>query len=144
MENQTNFFKEIQVKKTSEDAQAKSYKSGTNEIFNPDIKPITWNNQLDKNDCIHIIGDLNPVKFMNALMNQNKLFLEFELTPKKDELEFFASYFEDLEIFIELTIKLYQTTDGYIIGFILKQSGDENVFPNWKNKISKYVEEMLC
>ena len=138
MENQTNFLKEIQVKKTNDEPKTKY-----TEYFTADIKPTTWNNQLDKNNCIHIIGDLNPVKFMNALMSQNKLFMDLMVEPKKEELEFLVSN-DDLEILTMITIKLYQSTDGYIIGFIIDNSGDENIVLKLKNGLSKCVEEMLC
>ena len=138
MENQTNFLKEIQVKKTNDEPKTKY-----TEYFTADIKATTWNNQLDKNNCIHIIGDLNPVKFMNALISQNKLFMDLMVEPKKEELEFLVSN-DDLEILTMITIKLYQSTDGYIIGFIIENSGDENIVLKLKNGLSKCVEEMLC
>ena len=80
---------------------------------------------------------------MNALMSQNKLFMDLMVEPKKEELEFLVSN-DDLEILTMITIKLYQSTDGYIIGFIIDNSGDENIVLKLKNGLSKCVEEMLC
>ena len=146
MLNQQNFLRVIQVERTIDKYESDRSKAHIiTEYFRPNLLLNVWNNQLNTNDCIRIIGILKPFKFMNRLIQiMDKEYPDkYLIEPHKEELEFMIISDEEGENQIEIAIKLYQSPDGYILGFNRNQGTDNN-FLDIKNNVSNLVNNMLC
>ena len=151
------------------DAYTRSGSDSENDYFNKELKLKLIEKGKYMNYIININGELNPRKFMNLICD--KIQVEFpdcfiEII-KSDEAKIDITFREDLipeeiknkieELGIEneekeeneedqkeinIRIKLYKTSDGYLIRFVNKE-GDKNDFIDKFEKISHLVKKLI-
>ena len=144
----------------------RSYRDEEENYFNPEMRVKKTNTPIKMDNCIKIKGYINPNKFLNSLVykinkefDMDNCFIQTSIDKPKfnvtfennkeeiDEVEDNENDNEDEdedeeddEIIVQ--IKLYETSDGYLLRFI-KKRGNRNDFLDKFIILSKLVEEII-
>ena len=144
----------------------RSYRDEEENYFNPEMRVKKTNTPIKMDNCIKIKGYINPNKFLNSLVykinkefDMDNCFIQASIDKPKfnvtfennkeeiDEVEDNENDNEDEdedeeddEIIVQ--IKLYETSDGYLLRFI-KKRGNRNDFLDKFIILSKLVEEII-
>ena len=136
----------IRKKEKNMEYEQKTYTRGFGEkieiFFNSDAKAEFIDDIFFTNFYINIIGESDPVNFMNLLCNY--IIKEFEkddccIKPDKNNELNFDLIFENDES--NMKVVLYQTSEGYVLRF-LKKNMDKMQFFDKFEIISKLVEKI--
>ena len=115
-------------------------------IFHNNI-PTVADPNMSTDNCISILGNFEPNKFMNAFIKKiQKIDNDYNfIIASTEELKFRFKILNDDEennIRLEMTITLYQSNNGHILQFV-RNEGTTNDFNHYVQMFSGFAKDLL-
>ena len=109
--------------------------------------PAVADPNMNIDNCISILGNFEPNKFMNAFIKKiQKIDNDYNfIVASTEELKFRFKILNDDEennIRLEMTITLYQSNNGHILQFV-RNEGTINDFNHYVQMFSGFAKDLL-
>ena len=117
------------------------------EFFFHNNIPTVADANMSTDNCISILGNFDPNKFMNAFIEKIKKIDNDDnyIVASEKELKFRFKILNDDEennIRLEMTITLYQSNNGHILQFV-RNEGTINDFNHYVQMFSGFAKDLL-